>query len=158
MPVARSELITSVVEAREYYATVLAGAHKIQCHGQPVTVVFEREATHLFSTESAGVLVNPVRRQIGGGRVELREFSLARAQQMDLVLRAVSLYTVSVPGSGGRGRENRMLHGPRLPSTEYMRVVLRPGPGDAWTCVSAYCVAAEKWMEMCRAKRAKFPP
>jgi hypothetical protein len=51
-----------------------------------------------------------------------------------------------------------MLHGPRLVSGQYMRVVLRPGPGTAWTCVSAYPVDAEQWMAARRAKSARFPP
>ena len=77
---------------------------------------------------------------------------------MDEVLRAIATFTVSVPGTGRQGSENPTLHGQRLASGEYMRVVLRPGPGTAWTCVSAYPVAARVWLEMCRAKRAKFPP
>src|SRR5205085_884691 len=102
--------------------------------------------------------VVPVERRIGGGRVERREFSLERAQLMDRILPAIHDYTVSIPGTGHRGAENRMLHGPRLPNGRYMRVVLRPGPGDAFTVVSAYPVEHGTWMAACRSRRAKFPP
>src|ERR1035438_4459381 len=46
----------------------------------------------------------------------------------------------------------------RLPDGRYMLVVLRPGPGDAWTCVSAYPVLAYSWKNATRAKAARFPP
>ncbi|MEI8255416.1 MAG: hypothetical protein WCJ30_07045 [Deltaproteobacteria bacterium] len=153
-----SQLITTVNEARAYYAERLAGAHKIQSAGRDVTIVFERGATHLYSVEVTALPVVAVTRRLGVGRIEAREFSLERARLMDEVLRAVSLYTVSVPGTGGRGRENRMVHGRRLASGQYLRVVLRPGPGDAWTCVSAYPVTEATWMQARRAKSARFPP
>jgi hypothetical protein len=159
--VIRSELIETADEARAYYAARLAGSHDIGCCGQTVTIVFERDATHLYSTEMKGTPCEPelvVRRTIPGGRVEQRKFSVARARLMDHVLRAVSLYTVSIPGTGQRGHEKRMLHGPRLGGGDYLRVVLRPGPGAAWTCVSAYPVNVNVWREACRSRRAKFPP
>jgi hypothetical protein len=68
------------------------------------------------------------------------------------------LFTASVPGTGQGGHEKRMLHGPALPDGRYMRVVLRPGPGDAFTCISAYPVSRDAWLEIRRSKRAKFPP
>ena len=158
--VERAALIATAAEAREYYETKLARAHSITCHGNPVTVVFEKDATHFYSEDPKGSIgpEDIVTRTFPGGRCELRQFSLKRARLMDEVLRAVSGFTVSVPGTGRQGHENRMLHGSRLPSGEYMRVVLRKGPGTAWTCVSAYAVSHDLWLQMRRAKRAKFPP
>ena len=97
--VEHAELITTVAEAAAYYAERLAGSHKIQSAGRDVTIVFDRGATHLYSLEATATPVVPVTRRLGGGRVEAREFSLERARLMDEVLRAVSLYTVSVPGT-----------------------------------------------------------
>lgn len=161
--VIRSEFIETLDEARAYYAARLAGAHHVTCHGRPVTIVFESDATHLYSRDAnEGEGISPgfgVTRAIGGGRAERRVFSVERARMMDLVLPAVSCFTVSVPGTATtRGREKRMLHGPRLADARYMRVVLRPGPGEAFTCVSAYTVTEAVWMEARRAKSAKFPP
>lgn len=155
----RSELITSLAEAREYYARKLVGAHKVECHGRPVTIVFERGATHLFSDESGVASAERVERALGGGKMEVRAFSVARARLMDSVLPAICGYTVSLPGTAPtRGREKRMLHGPRLPDGRYLRVVLRPGPGDGFTCVSAYPIQQRVWLDARRAKTAKFPP
>jgi len=91
--------------------------------------------------------------------LEVRVFNVERASMMDLVLPAVSRFTVSIPGTATtRGREKRMLHGVRLPDGRYMRVVLRPGPGEAFTCVSAYPVSEAVWLDARRAKSARFPP
>lgn len=158
----RAEFIETLEEARTYYRARLVGTHKINCYGKPVTVVFERDAIHLFSVETPGDDPPPVemiaRRRVAPERFEERTFSLKRARLMDEVLRAVSLFTVSIPGTGAKGREKRMLHGPRLTSGEYLRVVLRPGPGEAFTCVSAYPINADGWRAARAAKRAKFPP
>lgn len=160
--VLRSELIETLDEARAYYRERLVGAHTIGCHGRRVTIVFEPDATHLYSDDPGNVPVDlalQVARAIGRGRKEIRRFNLARAHLMDRVLPAITSYTVSVPGtSTARGREKRMLHGPPLPDGQYMRVVLRPGPGEAFTCVSAYPVTVDVWRAAFRAKRAKFPP
>jgi hypothetical protein len=159
--VRRSHLIETAAEARTYYEARLARAHAITCHAKAVTIVFERGATHLYSEEAkhAGAALQPmVTRELPSGRCDSRVFSIRRAQLMDEVLRAISLFTVSVPGTGRQASQNRMLHGPRLASGEYMRVVLRPGPDKAWTCVSSYPISESLWREMCRAKRAKFPP
>ena len=157
-----SHLIDTPEEARDYYREKLARAHAITSHGRPISIVFERDATHLYSIEvpdpSAIPVDERITRAIGGGRVDVRRFKVERARLMDHVLPAVSLFTVSIPGDGRRGQEKAMLHGPRLATGDYMRVVLRPGPGTAWTCVSAYPVNTEAWLAARRAKSAKFPP
>ena len=147
-----------LLEARAYYAAKLVRAHEITRHDRRVTVVFEAGATHLFSVETVtGEVVcaeDRVDRSIGGGRVDVRRFSLERARLMDHVLPALSDFTVSSSAQGG----NRLVYGPRLPDGRYMRVVLRPGPGSALTCVSAYPVAEHAWMNARRSKGARFPP
>ncbi len=158
-----SDRIETPEEARAYYRAKLARSHLVAFRDEPVTIVFERDATHLYSTEVADRNSLPealrVERLIPGARwPEIRQFSLERARLMDHVLPALSLFTVAIPGTGASGHEKRMLYGPRLSSGDYMRVVLRPGPGTAWTCVSAYTVSVEKWLDARRAKRAKFPP
>jgi hypothetical protein len=157
-PPESADLISTLGEARAFYASKLAGSHKIACHGKDVTIVFERQATHLFSVELDDDAAIPVAERVNDGRGGTRRFSLERARNMDRVLPAVSQFTVSVPGTGPGARQNKMLHGTRLPDGSYMRVVLRPGPGAAFTCVSAYTISQHKWMEMRRAKSAKFPP
>jgi len=160
--VIRSELIETLNEARSYYAERLAGAHKVTCYGRPVTIVFERDATHLYSIDPKGVPIpdgDRVERIIPRHRIEVRLFNVERARLMDHVLRAVSLFSVSVPDAGGRaGHQKRVVYGPALATTEHMRVVLRPGPGEAWTCVSAYPVTNREWLAARSLKRAKFPP
>ena len=157
-----ADRIETLEEARDYYRERLAGAHAVTCYGRAVTIVFERDSTHLFSEDPKDWRVVPqslrVDRFYGPGKVETRTFSLTRARLMDHVLRAICAFTVSIPGTGPRGGQNRMLHGPALSSGEYLRVVLRPGPGDAFTCVSAYPVSLAVWREAVRAKRARFPP
>jgi len=160
--VIRSEFIETLEEARAYYRDRLVGSHDVTCHGRAVTIVFEADNTHLFSTESKDwrtVAANVrVDRQFGNGKIETREFCPIRARLLDDVIRSICHFTISIPGTGPRGAQNRMLHGPALPNGEYLRVVLRPGPGGAHTCVSAYPVALAVWRSAVRAKRAKFPP
>jgi hypothetical protein len=102
---------------------------------QRVTVIFEADGTHVYS-ESFKPEAPPfdpaelVERKIpiGGGkfRVEQRRFSLQRARLLDEVLRALSLFTVSVPEAGGRaGNQKTVVYGPALPTGDRMRVVLR---------------------------------
>lgn len=158
--VTKSRYISSLEEARDYYQRKLARAHRVDCHGRGVTVVFEQAATHLFSVEAVGK-VSPelrVRRWLSPTKFEDRKFDLERARSMDDVLIAITHFTVSVPGTANSGHEKRLLHGPRLQTGNHLRVVLRPGPGDAFTCVSAYEISHDKWMEMRRSKAAKFPP
>ena len=164
--------IQTLAQARDYYRAELAGVRTVTCYGKRVRVVFERDATHLFSDgpderlsaeeQQAWVEAIPaelrVERRLPNGKVEVRRFSEERARLMGHVLPAISGFTVSVPGTGNRGHEKRMLHGPALPDGRHIRVLLRPGPGDAFTCVSAYPVSSEVWVAMTRAKRAKFPP
>jgi hypothetical protein len=158
----RSADLETREHARQFYDRYLRGAHHLLCHGRPVTIVFEPGATHAYSEEPDGPEPIPpeerVVRRLPGGRTEERRFCLERARLLDQVLPAVCNYTVSVPGTGPAGRGNRMLHGPVLPSGGYLRVVLRPGPGDAWTCVTAYPVELRVYLDMRRAKSAKFPP
>ncbi|MBI4699843.1 MAG: hypothetical protein HY744_01530 [Deltaproteobacteria bacterium] len=153
-----SEQIATLGDAQAYYRAKLVGAHKITCHGRAVTIIFEAHATHLFSVEADDAAALPEQDRVPNGRGGVRRFSVDRARLMDRVLPAVSSYTVSVPGTGPRGREKRMLHGARLSSGMYLRVVLRPGPGDAFTCASAYPVTEAVWRAMMAAKRARFPP
>lgn len=168
--VCRSALIETLDEARDYYAERIAGARSLTVSRSSgpirVTIVFERDATHLYSESiSPGESIPPddlVTRSIPAGRgktrVEQRRFSLVRAVLLDEVLRAISRFTVAVPEAGGRvGHQKSVVYGPALPSGERMRVVLRPGPGDARTCVSAYPVTAREFAAACRLKRARFP-
>jgi len=167
-PVRCSELIETLKQAQELYSNDLAGARTITCSGKRVTIVFERDATHVYSVSWNGVDVLGVDERaerlipIGRGktRIEVRRFNLERACLMSYILPAISNFTVSVPESGGHaGHQKRVLYGPSLPhSNDHMRVVLRNGPGDALTCVSAYPVSREEWLKACKLKRAKFPP
>ncbi len=159
--VIRSDLIETADEARDYYRARLAGPRSITSDGRPVTIVFERDATHLYSTELKGPASTLPRvvRTIAPGKLDVREFSVERARLMDRVPEAIEGYTVSVPAVGGRaGAEKSMIYGRLLPAVGYMRVVLRPGPGIAFTCVSAYPVSEGEWMNARRLKRARFPP
>jgi hypothetical protein len=163
-----SDTITTAAEARAWYAQHLAGSHSISCHGRDVTIVFERDATHVYSVAcSDPASLRPderVERIIpcgkGRTRVEVRKFAVERARLMRFIVPAVAKFTVSTPEAGGRsGNEKRVLYGPSLPfDFDRLRVVLRPGPGVAWTCVSAYPVTADEWLAARRLKRAKFPP
>lgn len=160
--VIRSALIETRQEALDYYAARIAGLHTIVCYGRPVRIAFPREGTHMFSEDAApGTPLAPedrVVRRVHGGRIEERRFSLDRARLLDLVPVAIERFVVSIPGTGPSGRENRMLHGPALNDGRYLRVVLRPGPGSDWTCVSAYPVSLDVFRSCVRAKRARFPP
>ncbi len=158
--VIRSAFIERPHEAVDYYAARIAGARVIACHGQNVEVHFEADGTHLFSEDVGPNVADGLRivRRVKGGRIEPRQFALERAHLLDHVVPAIERFTVSIPGTGGMGREKRLLHGPRLSDGRYLRVVLRPGPGMAWTCVTAYPVSEFTWREAGRARRAKFPP
>jgi hypothetical protein len=158
--VIRSAFIERPHEAVDYYAARLAGARVIACHGRNVEIHFEADGTHLFSEDVGSIVADHARivRRVKGGRIEVRQFALERARLLDQVVTAIERFTVSIPGSGGMGREKRLLHGPRLPDGQYLRVVLRPGPGKAWTCVTAYPVSEVAWREAVRARRARFPP
>jgi hypothetical protein len=163
-----SELVSTLPEAVAFYAQNLAGARTITCSDKRVTIVFERDATHLFSESCADSTAldasEVVERTIPAGqgrtRREVRRFSVTRARLMSYVLPAISCFAVSVPESGGRqDHQKRVLYGPPLPgSRSRLRVVLRPGPGDAFTVVSAYPVDEVEFVKACRLKRAKFPP
>lgn len=155
--VERAELVSSLAEARAYYAAKLARSHEITRYDRRVDIVFERDATHLFSIEPTVDQIpeaERVLRDLGGGRIEVRQFSLERAQLMDYVLPALSNFTVSTAAQKG----NRLVYGQPLQDGRYMRVALRPGPKDAWTCVSAYPVSKHLWLEARRSQAARFPP
>lgn len=159
MPVERSDLITTLQEARDYYRANLVGVRKVTCHDKRVKITFPYEMVHLYS-EAPDRPIRPgddvVSQPTCLGRFETRLFSVERARLMDAVLPAISNFTVSIAGNG-QG-ERRVLHGQMLATGDYMRVVLRKGPGDAWTCVSAFPVPSGKWLEAMRSARAKFPP
>lgn len=116
--------------------------------------MYSEEASDTFALAKAERVV----RRVAGGRIEIRAFSLDRARLLDHLLVAIERFTVSVAGTAPTGRNNRMLHGPALNDGRYLRVVLRPGPDDAWTCVSAYPVTVDVWRAMVRSTRARFPP
>lgn len=152
-----AELIKSPAEAVAFYETHLARAHEITSHARTVTIVFESGATHLFSEDPKGSPFpdeERVERVIPGGRIEVRRFNVARARLMGHVLPALSSFTVSTSALDGK----RLVYGPNLGDGRYMRVVLRPGPGSAYTCVSAYPVEEWAWKNARRDKAAKFPP
>ena len=77
--VVRANFIETREEARDYYRAKLARAHSIKCHGKAITIVFEKDATHLYSGGvSKSVLIPPqelVSRVLGRG-VDNRKFSL----------------------------------------------------------------------------------
>lgn len=161
MAVERSELITCLADARDYYRANLVGVRKVTCCGQKISIVFPFDSTHTYTIKAPVPIPDGaqiVTQRVAATRFEVRIFNLERAVLLDHILPAVSLFTVSIPGQGARGRENRVLHGRRLPTGDYMRVVLRPGPETAWTCVSAFPVAEQAWREAYRSRRAKFPP
>src|SRR6266511_1248505 len=134
VPVESSDLISTLDEAREYYRVKLSGVRRVTCYTKRIEIVFEADMTHVYSEENGDGPA--VVRQVAPGRSETRRFSLKRARLMDHVLPAISRFTLSIEGQGAKGRENKVLHGPKLESGEYMSVVLRPGPKAAWTCVS----------------------
>lgn len=109
------------------------------------------EASKVDPLQAGSVVVS---QQVGPGQFEVRLFSLKRARLLDSILPAISLFTVSTVGQRG----HKLLHGPRLPNGEYMRVVLRKGPKTAWTCVSAYSVNHRDYMKAYNSRRARFPP
>lgn len=158
MAVDRSELITCLAEAREYYAERLARSHQITRSDRRVDIVFEAGATHLFSESEENASAIPaeerVERSLGGGKTEVRRFSLERARLMDRVLPALSNFIVSTSGQNG----NRLVHGPALPDGRHMRVALRFGPGAAMTCLSAYPVSKHLVADARNSKPARFPP
>lgn len=160
MPVERAELICTPEDAKAYYRLKLVGTHKIACHGKSVKVGFLYDIIHFYSvaapsplSSGAHVLSQPKT----GGHFEVRVFSLARARLMDEILRAISLFTVSLPGKT-RDAQRRVLHGPRLLNGQYMRVILQKGRKGVWTCLSAFPVNERDWREAQRAETAKFPP
>lgn len=162
MAVARSDLITTLDEARHYYRATLVGVRRVTCYGKKISVFFDFDATHMYSEGLVDGQVplgaTVVTQQIGVAVSEVRVFSLKRARHMDYVLPAISLFTLSIVGQGAKGRETKVLHGPRLPSGEYMRVVLRPARDKTWGCKSAFPINHATYMQAWNSKRAKFPP
>lgn len=159
--VCRAEYISNEREARRYYQERYAGMHRVQCRGKEVTIFFEHAATHVYSEEIDGAVpqgATMIRRRLRPGVFEERVFSLDRAQLMDRIIPAIVNFTFSLPGTSADNRENRLLHGPRLPDGRYLRVVLSPGPRASWYVKSAYPIDAVKWRDLRGAKTAKFPP
>ena len=154
-----SSVITTRDEAVLYYRTKLARAHTITVGESRVTIVLERDATHLYSVEADEPIADEqlVERALGRGRSERRRFDRARALVMDHVLPSISNHVFAIQGTGARGREKVLVHGPSIGDARYMLVALRRGPGDAFTCTSAYVITHGKWMEGRRAKPAPFP-
>lgn len=158
--VIRSDLILDSREARRYYEERLAGLHVVSCHGRDVTLFFEHAMNHVYTTEPlAGTIqVNIIRRRIRPGVFDERVLSLDRARLMDRIIPAVCYYSFSLPGTGTDNRENRLVHGQRLPDGRYLRVVLSPGPRDMWFCKSAYPIESREWLRLRGARTVKFPP
>jgi hypothetical protein len=158
--VIKSAFIATAEEARRYYQERLGGLHRVTCRGKEIDLFFEAAATHLFSKEIQPIPIGAVviKRRIAPGKFDERVFDLDRAQLMDAVIPAVCNVVFSLPGTGLTNRANRLLHGPRLPDGRYMRVVLRPGSRDTWTCVSAYPLLGTEWNRARQARTAKFPP
>lgn len=159
--VRRSEYIENLREARRYYEERLSGMRTLQCRGREVVLFFERAAMHVYTEElpdpcPIGAIV--IKRRIGPNKYDQRIFCLDRARLMDCILPAVQNFTFSLPGTSATNRENRLLHGPRLPDGRYLRVVLSPGPRGTWYCKSAYPIDSDKWLSLRMAKTAKFPP
>lgn len=161
-----SHSIATLEEAQAYYAAKLAGRQVVHTRGGTRCIInFEAATTHLFSEEVSREafqllpIEERVWRRLPGGRPEYRRFCLDRARLMDHVLPAIAGFVFSIPGTSAHGRGNRMLHGPALPDGRFLRVVLAPWAGapKEWTCVSAYPLPREKWLEARRAKSAKFP-
>ncbi|HKY37149.1 MAG TPA: hypothetical protein VJN18_14490 [Polyangiaceae bacterium] len=163
MPVERSELITCLAEARQYYAVKLVGTRHIEVKGRRVAIVFERATTHLYSEEVKDLTGVPpaekVVRNLPSGRQELRRFSLERAMLLDVVLPTLTNYCRSIHGTGPRGRDNRLVFGWPMTDGRSLCVALSPWRGEShkWTCVSAYPVSAAKLAEVRRNKPAPFP-
>lgn len=161
MPVASSNAITTLAEAKEYYQQKLVGKHKITSRGNPVAIVFEAIDTHIYSEDVDDINAIPpdqlVTRNRGGGKRECRQFSLDRATLMDQILPAISDYKSCGGGNGG-SRATRVLHGPQTPCGRHMRVVLRPGSdGSSWFIVSAFPVDVHEYRRTTFGKQATFP-
>jgi hypothetical protein len=153
-----ARFIDDVEGACSYYAHKMARSHEITRYDRKVAIIFEGGATHLFSEQVADESLIPqserVVRNIPGGRIEVRRFSIDRARLMAHVLPALSNFTVSTSGQNGK----RLVFGPQLDDGRYMLVALRLGPGEAMICVSAYPVSVSRWKDARRSKSAKFPP
>ena len=135
--------------------------HRVMCHGREVTLFFEHAVNHAFTEEYDPMVhaaADIIRRRIGPSQYDDRVFSLDRARLMDHIIPAVKYYSFTIPGTGPSNRNNRLVHGPRLPDGRYLRVALSPGPRGSWYCKSAYPIEAAKWMALRGAKTAKFPP
>lgn len=155
-----STLLRTPDQVFAYYAHHLAGRRELSVHGTPVAVHFPKDGGHLYSRDHKDGDDSSLRivRRISGGKVEVRTLDLERAGLLDRIIPTIEGFVVSVPGTGFSGGEKKLLHGPRLASGQYLRVVLRPRGGGDWECVSAYPVSAQAYAEALRAKRAKFPP
>ena len=158
---ASSDLIETCAQAREYYRLILAGSHSVTSKSKAVDIVFEGNNTHVFSVEVPDINAIPedelVTRDRGDGTRECRQFALVRARLMDSVLPAISSYDRCALGKGPPHRANREIYGPCMPCGRHMKVVLRPGPKTAWTCVTAFPVTVEDFRKASWHKPAQFP-
>jgi hypothetical protein len=82
-----SATIATLEEARAFYASELAGARTVTCHGKRVTLVFEKDATHVYSVklpvESEVQTSDRVERRLPRGTrvdVEVRQFALSERE------------------------------------------------------------------------------
>ena len=158
---ASSTEISTRDEARAYYLRKLVAAHRIDCKGQRIKIVFEEIDTHTYSKEVPDINAIPgdqlVTRNRGGGRRECRQFCPDRARHMDQILPAISDFGTCVGGNGG-SRATKVVHGPKMACGRHMKVVLRPGSEESsWYVVSAFPIDAEEYRKTTFSKSAKCP-
>jgi hypothetical protein len=161
--VAAAKYIDTRGEAIQYYRNkfALQSPHDLTCQGRPVIVEFEYDATHLYSEEPplptipAGLEVI----RTFAKRVERRQFSIERARNMDLVIKAIRKPSLTHRAQEMGRMANWVIYGfPQWPAGGYrMRVILRPSSAGKWACISAYCVK-EKVFQGLRIAHERFPP
>lgn len=158
---ASSAEITTLAEAVAYYKKKLVTAHKIDCKGQRIKIVFEEIDTHTYSEEVDDINAIPedqlIKRNVGGGKRECRQFCLDRARHVDQILPAISDFATCVGGHGG-SRATKILYGPKMACGRHMKVVLRPGSQESsWYVVSGFPVSSEDYRKSTFSKASKFP-
>jgi hypothetical protein len=158
--VATSASIADRADAVAYFYSKIAGVRNVRVGEAEVAIRIPRDGIHVF-TESPGEAPlsasERVERTVRGGGTELRRFSLDRARLMDQIFIAIGRFTVSVGGTGVKGGENRLIHGPRLLDGRYLRVVLRPEGKLRYVVVSTYPVNEDVWRRSFLDRKARFP-
>ena len=153
-----ARFISTVDDARSYYAHKLVGERTIVVGGIGLQIVFNREEIHLFTEAmKAGEMCPPthvVPRP--GSSSEVRKFNLERAHMLDDVLRTLTSAAVIHKAKHGGGR---MVYGPADPKARRQCVVVAPGNSGVWFVRTAYPVSG---MDFAQARRygrsARWPP